>query len=139
MSTASGIQRSYWNDQAIQNFVDTFGFGAGNGSERASSFPVALLANLGFLGALVYALFVLTMWLRARGPTQSPASAIKIAARSACLGWLIAATASGGFVDLGLPFFAFAALASAQLLAKRTRLVPMRADVAPFSSAEADA
>jgi hypothetical protein len=30
MSTASGVERSNWNSQAIQNFLDTFGFGAGN-------------------------------------------------------------------------------------------------------------
>ena len=47
LSTASGIERSAWNEQALQNFFDTFGFGVGNGSVRASSFPIGVLASLG--------------------------------------------------------------------------------------------
>src|SRR5262249_33526597 len=46
MSTDSGVERSAWNRQAIQVFFDTYGFGAGNGSLRASSFPIAVLGNL---------------------------------------------------------------------------------------------
>ena len=64
MSTSSGVERSRWNSQAIQNFLDTFGFGAGNGSVRASSFPVAVIGSLGILGAASYAMFLLTIWFR---------------------------------------------------------------------------
>jgi hypothetical protein len=110
MSTSSGVERSRWNDQAIQNFVDTFGFGAGNGSVRASSFPVAVLGSLGVLGAAGYAMFLLSIWFGKKNPRPSGVPAMQIAARSACLAWLIAASASAGFIDLGLPFFAFAAL-----------------------------
>ena len=45
MSTQSGYERSAWNAQALQVFFDTYGFGAGNGSLRASSFPLAVLAS----------------------------------------------------------------------------------------------
>ncbi|WOH68041.1 hypothetical protein [Bradyrhizobium sp. BWA-3-5] len=110
MSTSSGIERSRWNSQAIQNFVDTFGFGAGNGSVRASSFPVAVIGSLGILGAASYAMFLFSIWIRKKRPQPSSVPALQIAARSACLAWLIAASASAGFIDLGLPFFAFAAL-----------------------------
>jgi hypothetical protein len=119
MSTSSGIERSGWNAQAIGNFLDTFGFGAGNGSVRASSFPIAVIANLGILGAMVYGSFLLAVWRKGRDLVSKETSAVQEAARSACLGWLIAATASVGFVDLGLPFFAFAALACAPLTAPR--------------------
>jgi hypothetical protein len=110
MSTDSGIERSSWNSQAIQNFLDTYGFGAGNGSVRASSFPVAVVASLGIVGAATYAMFMLAIWFR-RGLKPMALPPIQTAARSACLAWLIAATASLAFIDLGLPFFAFAALA----------------------------
>jgi hypothetical protein len=125
MSTGSGIERSTWNRQAIQNFLDTYGFGVGNGSVRASSFPVAVIASLGFLGAASYGAFVLTIWLRKQRPGQSAETlATQKAARSACLAWLIAATASGSFIDLGLPFFAFAALACVDPVKRRTRTLP---------------
>lgn len=115
MSTSSGIERSTWNAQAIQNFLDTFGFGTGNGSVRASSFPIAVIANLGSIGAMIYGAFLVSIWRSGRALASRERLAIQGAARSACLGWLIAATASGGFVDLGLSFFAFAALACTPL------------------------
>jgi hypothetical protein len=113
MSTASGVERSNWNSQAIQNFLDTFGFGAGNGSVRASSFPIAVIASLGIIGTLTYGLFLLMIWFNQNNRADPTGVAVQTAARSACLAWLIAATASAGFIDLGLPFFAFAALACA--------------------------
>lgn len=114
MSTASGVERSNWNSQAIQNFLDTFGLGAGNGSVRASSFPIGVIASLGFIGAVTYALFLLSIWFKSDRKAARSVVVTQVAARSACLAWLIAATASGGFVDLGLPFYAFAALACAE-------------------------
>jgi hypothetical protein len=131
MSTGSGIERSNWNRQALQNFLDTFGFGAGNGSIRASSFPIAVIASLGFLGATTYALFLLTMLFRKARPAPPAVVATQRAARSACLAWLIAASASASFIDLGLPFFAFAALACAQVL--EIRKLPSTASRATFS------
>jgi hypothetical protein len=115
MSTESGIERSSWNSQAIQNFVDTFGFGAGNGSVRTSSFPIAVIASLGIIGTFTYSLFLLTIWFGQREQENVPSTdaVVSVAARSACLAWLIAASVSGGFIDLGLPFFAFAALGCA--------------------------
>jgi hypothetical protein len=40
--------------------------------------------------------------------------AYRRAAKSACVAWLISASVSGALVDLGLPFYAFAALASSE-------------------------
>jgi hypothetical protein len=126
MSTSSGIERSRWNEQAIQNFVDTFGFGAGNGSVRASSFPVAVIGSLGILGAASYVMFLLSIWFRKKSVPPSGVPAVHIAARSACLAWLIAASASAGFIDLGLPFFAFAALGCLDSPAVRTQVPSAR-------------
>jgi hypothetical protein len=121
MSTSSGIERSSWNSQAMQNFLDTYGFGVGNGSVRASSFLVAVIASLGILGGTAYALFLLSIWFRKKGRNEpQDIRALQTAARAACFAWLIAATTSAGFVDLGLPFFAFAALGCVELPVLRT-------------------
>jgi hypothetical protein len=120
MTTDSGIERSSWNSQAIQNFLDTYGFGAGNGSVRASSFPVAVIASLGLFGGIGYVLFLLTIYLGKGRAAPPDIAALQGAAKSACFAWLIAASTSGAFIDLGLPFFSFAALACVELPATRT-------------------
>lgn len=113
MSTGSGMERSGWNSQAMQNFWDTFGFGVGNGSARSSSFLIAALSNLGLIGTGIYAVFMFHIWFgqRTKFVIGSFDDAIVPAARAACLAQLIAGSVSGGLVDLGLPFFIFAALA----------------------------
>jgi hypothetical protein len=116
MSTDSGIERSSWNRQALQNFYDTFGFGVGNGSVRASSFPVGLLASLGIPGAVLFGMFFIRVFFnRARNQNHDRLDdAYVAAAKSACVAWLITATTSGALIDLGLSYYAFAALASAR-------------------------
>jgi len=115
MQTDSGVERSLWNRLAIQNFFDTYGFGTGNGGMRSSSFPIAVIANLGIIGTVLFSLFFITVFRSSRkgGPVDPLDDAYRKAAKSACFAWLITATVSGALVDLGLAFFAFAALASA--------------------------
>jgi hypothetical protein len=117
LSTSSGIERSLWNSQGIQNFYDTFGFGVGNGSMRASSFVIGVLASLGAIGTLIFSLFfVRLLFSDKRGGESDPLnSAYRQAAKSTCIAWLITASTSGGLIDLGLPFFVFAAMACSQL------------------------
>jgi O-Antigen ligase len=131
MSTGSGIERSSWNSQAFQNFLDTFGFGVGNGSVRASSFPIAVIASLGILGAGMYASFLITIWTRRVKIAPPDVLATQRAARAACVAWLIAASVSGGFIDLGLPFFAFAALACVRPSEARTQAMEVKAHALP--------
>jgi hypothetical protein len=119
MSTSSGIERSSWNSQALQNFFDTFGFGVGNGSVRASSFPVGVLASLGFIGAMMFGMFFLKVLFGPAGGSDPLDKAYRQAAKCACVAWLITATIAGALIDLGLPYFAFAALTSAKPLAGR--------------------
>jgi hypothetical protein len=73
------------------------------------------LANLGVPGTLTYAAFIAVSLLGGPPDDLLPANvaAIRAAARGACFGLLIAATVSGALIDLGLPFFIFAALACA--------------------------
>ncbi|RYF34049.1 MAG: hypothetical protein EOO38_29760, partial [Cytophagaceae bacterium] len=71
MSSQSGSERSSWNSQALKVFFDTSGFGAGNGSLRASSFPVAVLACLGFIGGILFAIYLaLVVFGRPKGVTR---------------------------------------------------------------------
>jgi hypothetical protein len=132
MSTSSGIERSLWNHQGIQNVFDTFGFGVGNGSMRASSFVIGVLASLGAFGALIFTLFFAGLLFsnKTGGESDPLNSAYRQAAKSTCIAWLITASTSGGLIDLGLPFFAFAALTCSQLSVVEQRkdlLVPVLA------------
>jgi hypothetical protein len=116
MSTDSGVERSSWNRQAMQNFIDTFGFGVGNGSVRASSLLFAVPASLGVVGTLFFGLFFATLFLGKPKGLQFDRldDAFRQAAKYACLAWFISGATSGAMIDLGLPFFAFAAFASAR-------------------------
>jgi len=114
LSSSSGVERSAWNTQALINFIDTYGLGAGVGSLRASSLPIAVLGSMGVAGALLYGAFIGRLFWRSVGTTQPPLSAsLQRAARAACLALLMAAAFTSSLVDLGLQFFLLAALASA--------------------------
>jgi hypothetical protein len=116
LSSSSGQERSSWNVQALQVFIDTFGFGAGNGSMRTSSFPLAVIANLGVIGAALFGLFFASIFFggNSAGAEDPLGGAYRQAAKSACIAWLITATISGSLTDLGMPFFAFAAIACSE-------------------------
>lgn len=114
LSSQSGVERSSWNAVALQSFIDTFGLGVGNGSGRASSFVIAVLSNLGIFGTVPFTIFFLKILLGQPGASQSSFElAGRMAAKSMCLSWIIAASVSNPFIDLGLPFYAFAAVAGA--------------------------
>ena len=113
LSSGSGVERSSWNRQGFQNLIDTFGFGVGNGSMRTSSFPIAVLGSLGIVGALIMGLFLVSVFFNDRAGKGSDRldEAYRDAAQYTCIAWLITQSAAGAMVDLGLPFFLFAALA----------------------------
>ena len=113
-TTPSGMERASWNAYGIQNFVDSWGLGVGLGTSRTSSFPIAVLSNVGIPGALFFLLFVYSSIGKKRGIERTAASDIRLAARTGCLFLLIGATVAGAMVDLGLLFFVMAGLASAQ-------------------------
>jgi hypothetical protein len=113
MTTVSGLERSAWNYQAMLNFFDTFGFGVGLGSLRASSFPIVVLASFGLVGTSIFGLFFLDLLLSRpiRRPGFGMEDATRQAAKSCCIAWLIAGAIAGALTDLGVTFYAFAALA----------------------------
>jgi hypothetical protein len=116
LASASGAERARWNDQALVNFEQTAGMGAGIGAVRASSFPIAVLGNIGVFGALAYGGFLLAVLVprRARIASNPYPAACQSAARWACLAQLAGACASATLIDLSLPFFVFAGLACAE-------------------------
>jgi hypothetical protein len=114
-SSSSAVERGAWSWQALINFVDTRGMGAGVGSVRASSFPAAVLGSIGIFGAVTYTAFLVSLFYGGGVRSSGSSAAIRSAARWACFSDLTAAVVAGGFVDLGLLFFTFAGLASGQV------------------------
>ena len=110
----SGLDRGSWNAAAMDAFNATWGLGAGIGSVRASSFALAVAANLGAIGAVCYGAFLcLMLFGKPKQKLNSRVDSVREAARTACIALLIAASLSGALIDLGLPFFVLAALACA--------------------------
>ncbi|MCY4766099.1 hypothetical protein [Klebsiella aerogenes] len=50
----SGLMRGAANSNAIENIINSYGFGIGVGSERASSLIIALINNLGFVILFIF-------------------------------------------------------------------------------------
>jgi hypothetical protein len=116
LATSSGIERNSWNAQAMIVFADTYGLGAGIGSVRASSFAVAVLANIGISGALAYFTFLACVLMPSAPIGSHQPRAIQTAAKVSCFTQLIASMAGASSIDLGLMFFAIAAVASTPII-----------------------
>ena len=112
VASDSGVARFSMNARALDNFVDTFGLGTGVGSNRASSFALVLLSNMGWVGVLFFGLFLWQV-LMGKGRTSLPSAeaAVVLGARHAVLANLIAACISASVYDLGVMFYIMAAAA----------------------------
>lgn len=121
LNSTSGSERMSWNRQALENFLETYGTGAGIGSLRASGWAFAVLGSIGVLGAVFYVWFLATT-LRVRF----------IASReSTCTGEVAAALQAGCFAilllslsilpqpNLGLAFFLMAGAVTGLKLRQR--------------------
>ncbi|WP_245462030.1 hypothetical protein, partial [Mesorhizobium sp. M7A.F.Ca.US.003.02.1.1] len=118
--SGSGHERTYWNVKSLQSFLDTSGLGVGFGSSRASSWPIAVLSQLGLFGSLmiVALLYVVTRGLGAvRERVDAETDAIVTSVRNAALASIIAMSVSGGSADPGILFF----IALAVVCATRAR------------------
>lgn len=130
LDSQSGEERMRWNSQAMITFFDTGGLGAGLGSVRASSFVVALFANVGVLGAIIFFLFFLSLvrWTLSRRNATALEAAVGSAALLSCIAQFVASSITAGSVDLG-PLFAIAAgLAAGYGLGP----IPIRSAETPF-------
>jgi hypothetical protein len=117
LASDSGIERASWNTNALAAFYATYGLGAGIGSVRASSWIVAVLSNIGIIGALTYFTFIAIVLLpRRKTPDTSPtALAVQKAAKLTCGTQLLITSMTAGSIALGLLFFVFAAVATTPL------------------------
>jgi hypothetical protein len=133
LDSQSGVERSSWNDQAIKAFFGTYGFGAGTGSLRASSWLVGVPASMGVFGAFGYWMFVILVFGERTNSGTPEHSAIKVAAKMSCLTQFVGACVAGG-PDLGIWFFIMAAVATAKPVpSSMERFAPnhSRRDLAP--------
>jgi hypothetical protein len=121
----SGVVRGNWNTFALQNFFESYGFGVGLGTVRASSFPIAFLSNVGIPGAIFYLLFAVTGFLRRRGIPRTFPADVRLAARNACLAIIIGDSFAGTTVEQGLLFYMLAAMACAEPERHIERLSPV--------------
>ncbi len=131
-SSSSGQERAYWNSKSLEALVDTSGFGLGFGSSRASSWPIAVLSQLGVIGALMMAglLFVVLRGLGSLEPWVDASTADAVAGvRAVTLGGLVGAAFNGGSADPGILFFV--AVATVAAARAKARLAEEAAGAAP--------
>jgi hypothetical protein len=69
VSSSSFTERSSANSLSMGVFIDTYGFGVGLGSNRASSFVPSLLSTTGILGGLLFVAAVATL-IRQSAPVR---------------------------------------------------------------------
>lgn len=119
MTSASGSERMAWNLQALQNFADTYGLGAGIGSVRASGWAFAVLGSLGVLGAIFYIWF-LSAVLFARIKTTAD-SEVMSALQSGCAAILLLSLTILPQPNLGLAFFLMAGMVTGLHLRHRAK------------------
>lgn len=108
-SSASALERSYWNYRSLQSVLETGGVGIGLGSSRASSWPIAVLSQLGVVGALLMGVLVFVI-LRGTGSRKLANAdrellALAAGSRAAVLSSLIALSLVGSGADPGVLFF----------------------------------
>ncbi|WP_292899666.1 MULTISPECIES: hypothetical protein [unclassified Nitratireductor] len=112
LNSQSARERMQWNAVAFQVFLDTWGWGAGLGSARASSYALVLLSNVGLIGTILFALFIgNTLTMKSAGGAQEHTT--MRAAKAGVFAGLCEAMISGTVYDLGLLFFVLAGSAAA--------------------------
>ncbi|HEY5931023.1 MAG TPA: hypothetical protein VIU02_11995, partial [Burkholderiales bacterium] len=107
--SASAVERTYWNSRSIDAFLATGGLGIGLGSSRSSSWVIAVISQLGVIGALAVASLVGVLLKDLVSPRRDGVSretlALVSGARSCVLASLAGASVASGFADPGLLFF----------------------------------
>ncbi|MDF0601694.1 hypothetical protein P1J78_13195 [Psychromarinibacter sp. C21-152] len=110
LESDSGVERMSWNVQALKNFVDTWGIGAGLGSVRASNWLVSCLGSLGLIGTAFYLIFLGSLARAPHGTGNARRDNVIGALKIACLAQVIAAMPTAPTPNLGTIFFIFAGL-----------------------------
>ena len=112
LSTASGIERMNWNVHAFQNFLDTGFMGAGLGSMRASNWLLACLGSIGVIGTALFLGFLAKVAQLPLPPDGDARKPVIEGLKAGCLAMFISAMLTAPTPDLGLFFFALAAMAA---------------------------
>jgi hypothetical protein len=138
-SSTSAVERSLWNTKSLASLWDTAGFGIGIGSSRTSSWMIAVVSQLGILGAILQTYLVIALFRPSADMTHDrrrgdPAVIIS-SVRAAALAALVAASISSSTPDPGLLFF----IALAILTASRQREMRPTTNAFRFSPATAGA
>ena len=113
MDSDSGVERTSWNQQALQGFYDSYFLGVGLGSIRGSSFLVSLLSTVGIFGSIAFFAFLYAIAVRQAPPNNSEYRALVGGGKAGCLAMFLQANVTASNPDLGLLFFIFAATAYA--------------------------
>ncbi|MFV0295166.1 MAG: hypothetical protein ACK5JT_03495 [Hyphomicrobiaceae bacterium] len=128
-TSSSAIERGEWNEQGLRAFLDTFGGGVGIGSTRTSSWAVAVVAQLGVLGALALA-GILVVLVNGAGRVSvtresRPLLALANGCRAAALAGLVSDALTSSTSDPGMFFYialATIVAVSRELAARRVSL-----------------
>ncbi|MBY0227247.1 MAG: hypothetical protein K2Q28_15705 [Hyphomicrobium sp.] len=110
-TSASAVERGYWNAKSLDGFTATYGLGIGIGSSRASSLLVAYVSQLGLPGLILIGPILLSAiwWPIEHGPNRDSGCelvALGRAASASAFAWLLGLSISAGNADLGVYFFA---------------------------------
>lgn len=124
-SSSSGQERLYWNLKSLQAFLDTSGLGIGFGSSRASSWPIAVISQLGLVGSLMMAMLLVVV-VRGMGRltqyVDRETDAVVSSVQASAIGSVVAASLAGSTADPGTVFFiAFAVISATRVRARRNR------------------
>ena len=122
----SGQERAYWNQKSLQSFFDTGGLGIGVGSSRASSWVIAVLSQLGVVGAALIGVLVCALLWGAGQRWQIPNDAdhaFVASVRACALTGLVSGSMISGSADPGIIFFiALAVISVYRVQSSRTDL-----------------
>jgi len=121
LQSSSGVERSSWNSQALQNFWDTWMIGAGLGSTRASNLLVAALSNVGLPGTLIYVWFLISVFRVPVAKADPYSGAVIKGLKAAVLGLMLTDLLTGTTPNEGVFFFSLAGLAAGLSRASQLR------------------
>ncbi len=113
-SSNSGIERAAFNAIALQNFLDSYGFGVGLGTVRTSALPVALLSHVGIPGTLFYLAFLAAVAWPGRKAVSPERRGVRGAALMACFALICGDLIAAPNIEQGLIFYILAGLAAAR-------------------------
>lgn len=111
LQTESGVERMSWNSQALQNTLDTWLFGAGLGSVRASNWLLASLSNVGVPGTALYLWFLAAVWAVPAPAADPRTEAAIMGLKAAALALMLNDLLTAGSPNQGVFFFTLAGLA----------------------------